>query len=167
MHDGAADGEAVERPPERTAEVGQGAELARMEDRLKRALADLENYRKRSGREVERRVAEATEALTRAWLEVVDSVDRALRMQPDGPARGGLQSVLDQADSVLARFGVRRFGAPGERFDPTRHEAVDVRSAPDVDDQTIVEVVRSGYEIGDRVLRPAQVVVARRVDPQA
>jgi molecular chaperone GrpE len=139
-------------------------ELARLEDRYKRALADLDNYRKRSAREVERRATEIREALVRDWLEVLDSVERALRMPSDGPLAQGLRAVLDQIEAVLARHGVTRIGAAGERFDPERHEAIDVRVTDEVDDQTVLEVVRSGFVLGDRVLRPAQVVVARRPD---
>jgi molecular chaperone GrpE len=135
-------------------------ELARLEDRYGRALADLENYRKRSLQEIGRHVAEATAAVIRDWLEAVDSVERAVRMEPEGPCNEGLRAVLDQMDAVLARQGVHRIGAPGERFDPERHEAVAVREADDVPDRTIVEVQRAGFALGDRVIRPAQVVVA-------
>jgi molecular chaperone GrpE len=164
----ASDQPRTDAPPERdegqrpAAESALAEELARLEDRYKRALADLDNYRKRSAREVERRAAEIREALIRDWLEVLDSVERALRMQPDGPLGQGLRAVLDQIETVLARHGVTRIGAAGERFDPERHEAIDVRVTGEVDDQTVLEVVRSGFALGDRVLRPAQVVVARR-----
>jgi molecular chaperone GrpE len=136
-------------------------ELARMEDRYKRALADLDNYRKRSQREIERRVAEATGAVLRDWLEAVDSVERALRMAPEDPCNEGLRAVLEQMDGILARQGVRRIGAPGEAFDPERHEAVAVRTSTDAPDRTVLGVERSGFESGERVIRPAQVVVAR------
>jgi len=135
------------------------AELARMEDRYKRALADLDNYRKRSARETERRVAEAREALLRDWLEALDSVERALRMTPEDQ---GLQAVLGQMETILQRQGVTRLGAAGQPFDPERHEAVGTRDSNGVPDRTIVEVARSGFALGDRVLRPAQVVVSRR-----
>jgi molecular chaperone GrpE len=137
------------------------AELAQMEDRYKRALADLDNYRKRSARELERLVEEKRDALLRDWLEVTDGVERALRMQPESPLYEGLRAVFDQMESVLARNGVTRVGTVGERFDPHRHEAVDVRQTGDVPDRTVVEVLRSGFAAGDRVLRPAQVVVSR------
>ena len=135
------------------------AELARTEDRLKRSLADLDNYRKRSARDVERGVQEVRERLISDWLDVVDSVERAIRMDPAG--NEGLQSVLEQMRAVLARQGVRRFGEPGERFDPERHEAIAVRQTDEVPEGTIQEVVRSGYELDGRVLRPAQVVVSK------
>jgi molecular chaperone GrpE len=136
------------------------AELARIEDRYKRALADLDNYRKRSEREIERRVAQARESMLREWLHVVDSVERAVRLEPP-PCAEGMRALLDQMDGVLTRQGVERIGAPGDRFDPERHEAIAVQPSDEVPDRTIVSVQRSGYAIGDRVIRPAQVVVAR------
>ena len=143
---------------------GDGAALAQMEDRYKRALADLDNYRKRSARDVQLRVGESREALLRDWLEVVDSVERALQMGNGTPAADGLRALLEQMESILARHGARRIGAPGEPFDPERHEAIDVRMSSEVPDRTVLEVARSGWAIGDRVLRPALVVVARRPD---
>ena len=137
------------------------AELARVEDRYKRAVADLDNYRKRTAREIERRVAEGRERVLRDWLEAVDSVERAMRMESGGPSFDGLRAVLDQMETVLARQGVQRIGAAGERFDPERHEAIAVQPSADVPDRTILAVQRSGFALGDRVIRPAQVVVAR------
>jgi molecular chaperone GrpE len=139
------------------------AELAALEDRYKRALADLDNYRKRSAREVDRRVAESREAMLRDWLEAIDSVERALRMEPPGsPQLEGLRAVLEQMEAILASHGVTRRGAAGEPFDPERHEAVGVQATDEVPDRTILEVARSGFDLGDRVLRPAQVIASRR-----
>jgi molecular chaperone GrpE len=137
------------------------AELARTEDRYKRALADLENYRKRAAQETQRGVAEARESVLRDWLDAVDSVERALRIQSDGPCAEGLGAVLEQMNAVLAREGAQRVGAPGETFDPLRHEAIAVHPSADVPDRTILAVERSGFAVGDRLIRPAQVVVAR------
>lgn len=136
-------------------------QLAEMELRYKRALADLDNYRKRAQREIERRVEEAREMLLREWLDVTDSVDRALRMEPTGPAAERLRAVLEQIEAILARQGVRRIGEAGEAFDPHLHEAVGVRETDEVAAGTVVEVARSGFSVGDRVIRPAQVVVSR------
>jgi molecular chaperone GrpE len=143
------------------------AELDQAEDRYKRALADLDNFRKRTARDLDRRASEAVDRSVVAWLDVVDSVERALRMDPDSTLAEGLRAVLDQIESVLARQGVQRIGAPGERFDPERHEAVDVRETDLVEDRTVVDVLRSGFARGDRVLRPAQVVVSRRPPAEA
>jgi molecular chaperone GrpE len=137
-----------------------------MEDRYKRALADLDNYRKRSAREADRRVEEGREAVMRDWLEAVDSVERALRMEPTNPLFEGLRAVLEQMEAILARHGVERVGEAGERFDPERHEAIGVQPSHEVPDGTVLEVARSGFRIGDRVLRPAEVVVSRREEPE-
>lgn len=147
---------------ERQSETGElSAELAQIEDRYRRALADLDNYRKRSARELERRVQEAKDSVLRDWFEVVDSVERAIQMEADGPCREGLEAVLAQIDTVLQRHGLQRIGSPGDRFDPERHEAVAARVAPGFPDQTVVEVHRSGFARGEHVIRPAQAVVAR------
>jgi len=135
------------------------AQLAAAEDRFLRARADLENYRKRADRELERRLRERIDDVLRDWLEGVDSVERALALQAGDTA--GLRAVLDQLDAILARQGVTRLGEVGAPFDPEFHEAIGVVPAGDSPAGTIAEIARSGYSVGDRVLRPAQVVVAR------
>lgn len=158
-----ASDEPVEAPSEidelRAELDGVRDELARAQDRYRRALADLDNYRKRVAGDGDRRAAEARQALLREWLDAVDSVERALRMEPGDP---GLTAVLAQMEAILARHGVVRIEAAGARFDPERHEAIAVQPSDDVPDQTVLEVARSGFGIDDWVLRPAQVVVARR-----
>jgi molecular chaperone GrpE len=141
------------------------AEVAQLEDRLKRALADLDNFRKRTARDMDRRATDVADAVVRDWLEVADSIERALAAAPDDRTGEGLRAVADQIAATLAREGVSRTGAPGERFDPERHEAVDVRMTGDAEDRSIVDVARAGYTRGGRVLRPAQVVVARHPPP--
>ncbi|HWF35089.1 MAG TPA: nucleotide exchange factor GrpE [Solirubrobacteraceae bacterium] len=141
------------------------AELARIEDRYKRALADLDNYRKRSAREVDRRVSEAVESTLRDWLQALDSVELALAMDRDGPCRDGMQAVLDQMNAILERRGVERVGRSGEPFDPERHEAIGVEVTDQAPSRTISSVERSGFALGDRVIRPAQVVVTRAPEP--
>jgi molecular chaperone GrpE len=145
----------VETPPEEQRDLA--AELDRMEDRYKRALADLDNYRKRSAREMERRIEESKDAQLREWLEALDSIERALFMA-EGPVVQGLRAVLEQIDTILARQGVQRIGAAGEPFDPERHEAVGVRvngGRPG----TVAEVARSGFARDGHVVRPAEVIV--------
>jgi molecular chaperone GrpE len=166
----AAEAEAQQPPNGQAADTGREDELrsevARLDDRYKRALADLDNYRKRSARDIDRRVQEARDALLREWLEALDSVERALRMDAGTPLAEGMRAVLEQMESILARHGVQRIGEAGERFDPERHEAVGVRMTDEVPDHTVVEVARSGFAAGDRVLRPAQVIVSRRPAPE-
>jgi molecular chaperone GrpE len=152
---GARQAEAAAQVADR--QSGGGKPPPRDDERYLRALADLENYRKRSAQEVERRVTEGAERVLLDWIEAVDSVDRALAMQPSD----GLRSVLEQMEGILAREGVERIGAAGERFDPELHEAISVRASDEVPDRTVLDVARSGYRRGERVLRPAQVVVSR------
>jgi molecular chaperone GrpE len=135
-------------------------ELERVRDRWLRARADLENYRKRSDREVERRVADARDRLLLDWLEVVDDIDRALSF--GSVADAGLRPVQKQMHAVLARHGVERVEAEGTTFDPELHEAVGVRDTDEAPRNTVVDVVRAGYRVGDRVLRPARVIVSKR-----
>jgi molecular chaperone GrpE len=138
------------------------SDLAEAEGRHVRARADLENYRKRADRELERRVREQADALLREWLEVVDSLDRALALETDGAeSAAGLRAFLDQIDAILARHGVRRIGEVGDVFDPELHEAVAVVPGTPRSPGTIADIARSGYAVGDRVVRPAQVAVAR------
>jgi molecular chaperone GrpE len=137
-------------------------QLAAAEDRFLRARADLENYRKRVDRELERRLREEIDDVLREWLEAVDSVERALALQPDGSADADdLRAVLEQMEAILARRGVRPVGEAGAPFDPELHEAVAVVPSADQPAGTIAEIARSGYTAGDRIIRPAQVVVTR------
>jgi molecular chaperone GrpE len=156
-------GAPTEAPEANKAEPNADERIAELEDRYKRALADLDNYRKRSARESDRRVAEARERTVREWLDAVDAVERALRMEadPSAPVAAGLRAVLEQMEAILARQGIERVGAPGEQFDPELHEAISVREDGGQPDRTIVDVARSGYRTSDGVLRPAQVIVAR------
>ena len=141
------------------------AQLETAEDRFLRARADLDNYRRRAEREIERRVREQTDELIRGWLEVVDSVERAFALEREHPRlAAGLRAFLDQMNGVLARQGVTRIGEVGEPFDPVMHDAVAVDSTSDQPEGAVAEVTRSGYAIGDRVLRAAQVAVSRRPD---
>ena len=153
-----SEGQATEQPPE----IDADERYAQLEDRYKRALADLDNYRKRSAREAGRRVEEGIEAVLLQWLEAVDSVERALAMAGDDPAaQEGLRAVLEQMDAILARNGVTRTGERGEPFDPERHDAIGVQESTEVPDRSVLDVARSGFAMGDRLLRPAQVIVSR------
>jgi molecular chaperone GrpE len=135
-------------------------ELDRTQDRYRRALADLDNYRKRTEREAERQAAAARTTMLNEWLDAVDSVERALQMEPGDP---GLTAVLEQMNAILSRNGVTRIDAGGVRFDPQQHDAIAVVPVDDGGDQHVVEVARSGYANRDgEIIRPAQVVVGRR-----
>lgn len=140
--------------------------IAELEDHWKRALADLDNFRKRTAREGERTRADERARTTAEWLPVVDNLERALEHAEADPATvvDGVRSVLDQAIEVITRLGFPRTDDEGRPFDPGRHEAVSVDFASDAADGTVVRVVRPGYGEGDAQLRAAQVVVAKGRD---
>jgi molecular chaperone GrpE len=154
-------------PPEGTGAGGtiadQAAQIAELEDAHLRALADLDNMRKRCAAQVRRAEEEARASVARQWLPVIDSLDLALAHATADPAAivDGVEAVREQALGVLARLGFPRRDDRGARFDPTRHEAVATRPDPGTEADTVAEVVRPGYGEGDHQLRPAQVVVAR------
>jgi molecular chaperone GrpE len=146
-------------------EPGQSTPSVLDDGRLLRAMADLDNLRKRFHREVVREREAERSRVAAEWVPVVDDLDRALDQATadDSAPAGfteGLQAVRDHAVAVLARLGFPRFENPGERFDPSRHEAVGAIEA-DAPAGTVVAVVRPGYGTPERVLRPAAVVVAR------
>ena len=143
--------------------AGLQARLAEAEDQKLRALADLDNLRKRCAAQVERAEADARTQVAGQWLPVVDNLERALEHAAADPRTivEGIQAVRQQALGVLASLGFPRRDDIGATFDPARHEAVAATYDPRVPPGTIVQVVRPGYGEPDRQLRPAQVVVAK------
>jgi molecular chaperone GrpE len=141
----------------------QAARIAELEDLRLRALADLDNVRKRCAAQVSRAEAEARAAVARQWLPVVDNLDLALEHAEADPASivDGVRAVRAQALDILARLGFPRRDDRGARFDPVRHEAIASRPDPGAEADLVAEVVRPAYGEGDHQLRPAQVVVAR------
>jgi molecular chaperone GrpE len=149
---------------------GAEAELADLRSRVTdaedlrlRALADLDNLRKRCAAQVSRAVADTQAAVTSEWLPVVDNLERALahsQADPDAIIEG-VGAVRDQAHAILARLGFPRRDEVGVKFDPARHEAVAVQADTDAEAGTVIEVVRPGYGDREHQLRPAQVVVAK------
>jgi molecular chaperone GrpE len=157
--------EAVEEPdsqPPADEPTEADARAAALEDQLRRALADLDNLRKRFDREVARERAAERARAAALWLPIVDDLERALEhagADPDSIVEG-INTVRDQALGILEQLGFRRFDDIGELFDPLRDEAV---SAIDVDAPpgTVVATVRPGYGTDEVILRPASVVVSR------
>jgi molecular chaperone GrpE len=135
---------------------------AELEDRLLRALSDLDNLRKRFDRELERERQAQRDRIMLEWLPVVDDLERALEHAPaDDPIGDGVRAVRDRALDVLSRLGYPRFDDVGHPFDPRRDEAVSTVDA-DAPPGTVVAALRPGYGAGQMILRPASVVVARK-----
>jgi molecular chaperone GrpE len=158
---GTAADDAISDPAARIAE--QAARIAELEDLRLRALADLDNLRKRCAAQVSRAVEDTRATVARQWLPVIDSLDLALAHATADPATivDGVKAVRAQALDLLAHLGFPRRDDRGARFDPARHEAVASRSDPGAEADLVAEVIRPGYGEGDHQLRPAQVVVAR------
>jgi molecular chaperone GrpE len=151
-------------PPDLEVRIAeQEARIAELEDLRLRALADLDNVRKRCAVQVSRAEAETRAVVAREWLPVVDNLDRALAHSTADPASiiDGIRAVRAQALEVLARLGFPRRDDRGAKFDPARHEAIASLPAPGAEDGSVTEVIRPAYGEGDHQLRPAQVVVAR------
>jgi molecular chaperone GrpE len=149
----------ADRDP-RVAELEQ--QVADLEDRWRRALADLENLRKRYERESAQQRARERAQVAAAWLPVLDHLDLALAHATANPASivEGVRGVRDRALAVLGGLGFPRRDDEGVTFDPVRHEAVAATPAPHVPAGTVLEVLRPAYGEGERQLRPAAVVVA-------
>jgi molecular chaperone GrpE len=131
---------------------------------LRRTQADFVNYRRRALQEqAEGRIA-AQGALLSHLLPMLDDFDRALTAVPDDLANhpwvGGILLISKRLMTELEQLGVRQIGAPGQHFDPRWHEAIMTQERSDIADGSILTVARPGYVLGDRVIRPAQVIVA-------
>lgn len=140
------------------------ADLREATDRVLRAQADLENYRKRARRELEEERRYANLPLLRDLLPVVDNIQRAIAAAEKSPEGGGLldgiRMVASSLEATLARHHCKRIVALREPFDPAVHEAIAQQPAADVPPHTVVAVAQDGYLLYDRVVRPSQVVVS-------
>ena len=138
------------------------AELKQERDRHLRTRADFENYRRRVERDRDVAARQAKRELLKALVDLADGFDRALVHiddSPDSVAEGlvGMQRALN---SLLEAEGVKAFESVGQRFDPTRHEAVATTRARDCAPDTVVDETGRGYLWNDELLRPARVRVA-------
>ncbi len=148
------------------------AKLAEALGLLRRRESEADEFRARLRREMEKRTRAEVENFLGTFLEVVDSLDRGIataeREQDPLSLRQGLIRVRDQLFSVLAREGVEAMTLTGTEYDPNLAEAVAIAPAEtQEDDNRVVEELRRGFTLGTRVLRPAQVRVARRPAPAA
>ena len=129
-----------------------------------RAAAELDNFRKRASREVEAARKYGAERLAAAILPVRDSLEAgigaAANAEP-GALIEGQRATLRLLDDALTAAGIREIDPHGEPFDPNKHEALSMLPAPGVEPNTVIEVIQKGYELNDRLLRAAKVIVSR------
>ena len=145
--------------------------LAESEERAKshweqylRAVADLDNVRKRAARDIEAANRYGLEKFAAELLPVKDSLE--LAVQNAGKAdvaslKEGQQATLQLLDKALAKLGVKVIDPAGEPFDPERHEAMMAQESKTAEPNSVLQVVQPGYELNGRLLRPARVIVAK------
>jgi len=128
------------------------------------AIADFDNYRKRIQRDIDSMVSSRRRMLLERLLPVLDNLQRALKSNAGGDTlRDGIEQTLRGFEAVLANEGVKPLDVAGEPFDPRVAEAVGTLPAANgVAEDTVVEVAEKGYKLGDDLLRPAKVIVAKR-----
>ena len=171
----AASGETPEVETPETPEVDPiealRAENAELRDRVLRTHAEMENLRKRTQREIEDTRSYAIAGFARDMLTATDSLSRALMVLPaeardssDATIRSlieGIEMTEREMQRLLAKHGVKPIEAEGQKFDPHKHQAMFEVPDPSRPEGTVVQVVQAGFAIGDRVLRPAMVGVAK------
>jgi molecular chaperone GrpE len=152
------------------------AEVAGLKDKLLRTLAEQENLRRRTEREVSDSRQYAVTSFAREMLVVADNLRRAIQAVPaearaTDPALANLMDGVDATErgleQTLAKFGVRQISPKGEKFDPGFHQAMYELETADSPPGTVTDVIQPGYVIGERVLRPALVAIAKASRPPA
>ena len=161
--------------PEQLEELKQRAAKADENwDRLLRTTADLDNYKKRAAREKQDAIKFANESLLQKLIPVLDNFDMALAAaQSSGTAdavqslQTGVNMILTQLRAALNEAGLEEIDATGKPFDPNFHEAVSQQESADVPEGRVLQQLRRGYKLRDRLLRPATVIVAKKPEHPA
>ncbi len=138
------------------------AKAAENQDGWQRAVAEFQNFKKRLERDRETDQIMMKGDIIRQFLPILDDLERALGERPSqDPWSEGIELIERKLQSILDAEGLKRIEAVGELFDPNFHEAISTEPVDGMESGRIVAVVRNGYMLGDRVIRPAQVRVAR------
>jgi len=142
------------------------AELEDQKDAYLRVHADFDNYKKRVKRDASRSYQDAMTTILKIFLNVSDDIERALKNEPKENEISnwinGISLIHQKLMSQMENQGVKRMDVnPGDQFDPNIHEAITQEEHPDYEDDQIIEVVQPGYQISDRVIKPAMVRVAQ------
>ena len=140
-------------------------EAKQSSDRILRQAAELENYKKRVAREKAEAIRYANESLVKDLLPVLDNLERAIEYAKESgngkPLLDGIEIVLKSFVEILGKHGVSQISAVGERFDPQKHEALVLVESETHEPNTVIEEHHKGYYLLERLLRPAQVSVAK------
>ena len=164
----AADGGADLSPAAIAELQAQAAKAKEHWDTLLRTTADFENFKKRAARERQDAVKFANESLLQKLVPILDTFDMALTAATnakEGTAQSlqtGVSMILSQFRNTLTEAGLEEIDAAGKPFDPNFHEAVSQQETADVPEGTVVQQLRRGYKLKERLLRPATVIVAKK-----
>lgn len=159
------EGEAQEAATDEGGEPDLAQQLAERTVDLQRVHAEYQNYRKRVERDRAQARTQGASSVLRSLLTVLDDIGRA---EQHGELEGGFKAVADQLRQVVAAQGLESFGAEGDVFDPRLHEALfQVGESAEVTTTTVGTVVRTGYRVGEEILRDAQVGVLQPAEAQA
>ena len=138
------------------------SQAAEYKDGWQRAVADFQNYRRRMEAEKIDTYKIAAGNIIKQYIPVLDDMERAMETKPADLAwAGGIELIYRKLQSILDAEGVKRIDAKGKKFDPNFHEAISQEPAEGVESGVVVEVIRNGYMLGERVIRPAMVRVAQ------
>jgi molecular chaperone GrpE len=166
----AADDLGSDAAPSPTAQSELEAKLAAAEAlaeeryrELQYARAEIENVRKRAVRTAEDRLLAGRKAMLGKFLPVLDNLQRAMAFEDGGGLRGGLNATLKNFESLLASEQIVAIETVGKPFDPHVAEAIATRESHEHEDDIVVEEAQRGYRLGEDLLRPAMVVVAKKV----
>lgn len=131
-------------------------------DGWQRSVADFQNYRKRVEAERAETYQAAIGNIIKRYLPILDDMERALQARPEGLAwADGIELIYRKLQSILESEGIKRIEAEGQMFDPNFHEAIGEEHADGAQSGQVTAVIRNGYMLGDKVIRPAMVRVAR------
>jgi len=152
--------EAEPTPEEERAKLQQAHD--ELKDRLLRTAADFENFKKRTKREMDEAQTRGREGVLKEILPVLDNLERALQHAAEkDPLAVGVRMVEKQLLGALEKFGISRFSAVGQPFDPTMHDAIQQVETAEMPPGTVAMEFAKGYKAGDRLVRPAMVAVAK------
>ncbi len=158
---------AGEKAGEKSSDMTEkGVSYQEMENRWRRALADFDNYRKRCEKEMQGIREDERACVLASMLPVYDSIENALKASEDyeNPIVKGIESIHKLMKQILSSYGVEEIKAEEVLFDPNWHEVVGTVANPKYPDGFIYEVVQKGYRMGDRLLRPAKVIVVKNYE---
>lgn len=141
-------------------------EVQAQKDLALRTLADMENLKRRTRKDIEDAHKFALEKFVNALIPVMDSMEMGLdAAQKDGVSietiREGMEMTFKQTLDVLNEFNVERVDPKGEAFDPQKHEAMTMVPSPDLESNTVMDVIQKGYVLNERLVRPARVIVVQ------